>query len=165
MTFNKQAIVSGALGATASCIAKLALAPDSPVPSTVHAICIANINANNMDNLKLCTFIALLARGGCFVCMMGVNASMIYLFVDGMSESGSVVGTALSTAANFSFSVRKTTHNIAVRHSANFQFNMQCIVYPHTLHSIKQRFQNNRPCMAYYFSKNMFQYLGTSEQH
>jgi hypothetical protein len=34
---------------------------------------------------------------------------MIYLFVDGMSESGSVVGTALSTAANFSFSVRTTT--------------------------------------------------------
>jgi hypothetical protein len=108
MTFNKQAIVSGALGATASCIAKLALAPDSPVPSTVHAMCITNLNAANMD-MKLCTFIALLARGVCFTCMMGVNASMIYLFVDGMSESGSVVGTALSTAANFSFSVRTTT--------------------------------------------------------
>jgi len=37
--------------------------------------------------------------------MIGVNALMISSFLDGMNESGSVVGTALSTAANFSFSV------------------------------------------------------------
>eukprot|EP00986_Skeletonema_menzelii_P011493 scaffold5917_cov135-Skeletonema_menzelii.AAC.5 len=59
MPINKRAIISGALGATASSIGKLALSPESPVPST---------------------------------------------FLDGMNESGSVVGTALSTAANFSFS-------------------------------------------------------------
>lgn len=37
--------------------------------------------------------------------MIGLNAGMISYFLDGMNESGSVVGTALSTAANFSFSV------------------------------------------------------------
>ena len=37
--------------------------------------------------------------------MISVNAIMISSFVEGMNESGSVVGTALSTAANFSCSV------------------------------------------------------------
>jgi hypothetical protein len=37
--------------------------------------------------------------------MIGVNLLMVSSFLDGMNESGSVVGTALSTAANFSFSV------------------------------------------------------------
>jgi len=36
--------------------------------------------------------------------MIGVNAVMISSFLDGMNESGSVVGTSLSTAANFSCS-------------------------------------------------------------
>ena len=154
MTFNKRAIVSGALGATASCIAKLALAPESPVPSTVHAICIANAGID----LKLCTFITLLARGVCFLCMIGVNASMIYLFVDGMSESGSVVGTALSTAANFSFSVR--THCCCIRPISSSICNVYYIL---TLHS--QTTLQNRQCMAYYFSKNSFHYLGILGQH
>ena len=48
---------------------------------------------------------SLATRGICLLCMIGVNAVMISSFLDGMNESGSVVGTALSTAANFSCSV------------------------------------------------------------
>ncbi|KAL7543952.1 hypothetical protein ACHAXR_013365 [Thalassiosira sp. AJA248-18] len=106
MSFNTRAILSGALGATASFIAKLALSPDSPVPSTVHSFCAANIHQlNNDESLSwLCPSISLATRGICLVCMIGVNAIMISSFLDGMNESGSVVGTALSTAANFSCS-------------------------------------------------------------
>ena len=53
----------------------------------------------------LCSSVSLIARGLCLLCMIGINALMIGSFLDGMNESGSVVGTALSTAANFSCSV------------------------------------------------------------
>ena len=116
MSINKRAIASGALGATASFIGKLALSPNSPVPSAIHSICIAswgtNLNPNDHTDANsylspswLCPIISLAARGICLLCMIGVNAIMISSFVEGMNESGSVVGTALSTAANFSCSV------------------------------------------------------------
>ncbi len=109
MSINKRAIVSGALGATASFIAKLALSPTSPVPSSVHAFCIANIDQLIADGSDIkpwiCPSISLLTRGICLLCMVGVNAVMISSFLDGMDESGSVVGTSLSTAANFTCSV------------------------------------------------------------
>jgi hypothetical protein len=107
---NKHAIFSGAIGATASFIAKLALALDSPVPSAVNAICIAS---NGDSSSRFCTSVSLLARGVCLLCMTGVNALMISSFLDGMNESGSVVGTALSTAANFSCSVSGVLDGIA----------------------------------------------------
>eukprot|EP00578_Thalassiosira_sp_NH16_P007350 CAMPEP_0181107844 /NCGR_PEP_ID=MMETSP1071-20121207/17304_1 /TAXON_ID=35127 /ORGANISM="Thalassiosira sp., Strain NH16" /LENGTH=146 /DNA_ID=CAMNT_0023191389 /DNA_START=228 /DNA_END=668 /DNA_ORIENTATION=+ len=105
MSINKRALLSGALGATASCIGKLALAPDSPVSSAVHTICIAKIDQQIGSSLSwVCQTISLVTRGVCLLCMIGVNALMISSFLDGMDESGSVVGTALSTAANFSCS-------------------------------------------------------------
>ena len=119
MTINKRAILSGALGATASFIAKLALAPDSPVPSAAHAVCIASNTPLRADDdgdsppSRLCASVSLLARGVCLPCMIGVNALMISSFLDGMNESGSVVGTALSTAANFSCSVSDVLDGIA----------------------------------------------------
>jgi hypothetical protein len=109
-SINKRAVLSGLLGATASSIGKLALAPDSPVPSAVATFCIANININpeaddDSDSLAwICPAASLATRGLCLLCMIGVNAVMLSSFLDGMNESGSVVGTALSTAANFSFS-------------------------------------------------------------
>ncbi|KAL3811376.1 hypothetical protein ACHAXA_011340 [Cyclostephanos tholiformis] len=115
MAINKRAILSGALGATASFIAKLALSPDSPVPIAVHSVCIAGNNAirtageddyGDSSSSPLCSSASLLARGLCLLSMIGINALMIGSFLDGMNESGSVVGTALSTAANFSCSVR-----------------------------------------------------------
>jgi hypothetical protein len=97
----KPAILSGSLGATASLIAKLALSPNSPVPTFVHSTCTHLF----VDSSSLCDAFALLSRGLCLLLMIGLNAGMISYFLDGMNESGSVVGTALSTAANFSFSV------------------------------------------------------------
>jgi hypothetical protein len=108
MTINKRAILSGALGATASFIAKLALSPDSPVPLAVHSMCIGEsvrVNDSPSSSTLLCSSMSLLARGLCLLCTIGTNALMIGSFLDGMNESGSVVGTALSTAANFSCSV------------------------------------------------------------
>lgn len=108
MPLNKRAIISGALGATASSIGKLALSPESPVPSTVHSYChiILNRYHDNEAGIEwICPYVSLGTRGVCFLCMIGVNLLMVSSFLDGMNESGSVVGTALSTAANFSFSV------------------------------------------------------------
>ena len=48
---------------------------------------------------------ALLSRCLCLLLMIGLNAGMMSYFLDGMNESGSVAGTSLSTAANFSCSV------------------------------------------------------------
>ena len=107
-SLNTHAILSGALGATASFIAKLALSPDSPVPSAIYSFCIANIQHQEDDDTGLswvCPAASLATRGICLLCMIGVNAIMISSFLDGMNESGSVVGTALSTAANFTGSV------------------------------------------------------------
>jgi len=109
MSINKRAVLSGTLGATASFVAKLALAPDSPVPSAVHAYCITKLNMFDDDDdvlawMWVCPSVSLVTRGICLLCMIGVNAIMFSSFLDGMEESGSVVGTALSTAANFSCS-------------------------------------------------------------
>mmetsp|Transcript_22354 Transcript_22354/g.36775 ORF Transcript_22354/g.36775 Transcript_22354/m.36775 type:complete len:153 (+) Transcript_22354:177-635(+) len=106
MPINKRAIISGALGATASSIGKLALSPESPVPSTFHSYChiILNRYYNENDIGWICPYVSLGTRVVCFLCMIGVNLLMVSSFLDGMNESGSVVGTALSTAANFSFS-------------------------------------------------------------
>lgn len=108
MPINKLAILSGALGATASLIAKLALSPDSPIPtyvqSSCHQLLSFNVEISIMD-VHACTIIAFASRGICLLLMIGVNAVMISSFLDGMNESGSVAGTSLSTAANFSCSV------------------------------------------------------------
>mmetsp|Transcript_3381 Transcript_3381/g.5173 ORF Transcript_3381/g.5173 Transcript_3381/m.5173 type:complete len:153 (+) Transcript_3381:87-545(+) len=107
MPINKRAIISGALGATASSIGKLALSPESPVPSTCHSYCHIFLNRYYPSETGIewiCPYVSLGTRVICFLCMIGVNLLMVSSFLDGMNESGSVVGTALSTAANFSFS-------------------------------------------------------------
>ncbi|KAL3794596.1 hypothetical protein ACHAWO_005441 [Cyclotella atomus] len=116
-TINKQAILS----ATASLIAKLALSPTSPIPTLVHDTCrsynlssllhfdASFFNTITNNNIDTCTLLALLSRGLCLLLMIGVNAIMISSFVDGMNESGSVAGTSLSTAANFSVSYVSTS--------------------------------------------------------
>lgn len=45
-----------------------------------------------------------LTRALCFLLMIGCNAGMLGSFLSGLEESGSISGTALSTAANFSVS-------------------------------------------------------------
>lgn len=54
--------------------------------------------------VEWCQALLLGPRIGCFVLMLILNAYMIASFLRGMKESGSVVGTALSSGANFVFS-------------------------------------------------------------
>lgn len=108
MSTNKRAVLSGALGATASLVGKLALASDSPAVFAVqsHSFCASHSVRPNDGMAWVCPLASLATRGLCLLCMIGINALMIGSFLDGMNESGSVVGTSLSTAANFSCSVR-----------------------------------------------------------
>jgi drug/metabolite transporter (DMT)-like permease len=108
------AIWSGLLGATASCCVKYALDPSSAVAlQSQRIVCSADFvhgeilhrlgSAFGLEPTELCNWIVggLIARGFCFVGMIVCNAYMLGFFLKGMEESGSVAGTALSTAANF----------------------------------------------------------------
>lgn len=81
------ALMSGFLGALASCLGKIALDPTSPVKSLPFLA---------EQALAECAI-----RGVFFVSMLVCNAYMLGAFLDGMEYSGSVAGTALSNAANF----------------------------------------------------------------
>jgi len=132
MPINKRAIISGALAATASSISKLALSPESPAPSTFHSYCQIIFNRFHQEqnhNGWICPYVSLGTRVVCFLCMICVNVLMVSQFIDGMNESGSVVGTALSTAANFSFSVSSCwcwcccwMENITILHCSYVQY-------------------------------------------
>ena len=144
-TINKLAILSGALGATASLIAKLALSPDSPIPNYVQSTCLDYVSD---DSANICPIMALLSRGACLLLMIGLNAGMMSYFLDGMNESGSVAGTSLSTAANFSCSVSYWIGMQRV-HKLRVQF-------AHIFNSwINERL--DRRFMGQYFFTNMFQ--------
>jgi len=91
------ALLSGFLGATASCFAKLAFEPDSFASNWVRTLC-----EGYSDNV--CWYAALVPRGLCIAAMIACNAFMLGSFLEGMEESGSVAGTALATAANFAVS-------------------------------------------------------------
>jgi drug/metabolite transporter (DMT)-like permease len=109
------AIWSGLWGATASCCVKFALDPSSAVAlQSQHIVCSAEFVQGEIMNAlgsaiglepteQLCNWIVggLIARGFCFVGMLVCNAYMLGFFLKGMEESGSVAGTALSTASNF----------------------------------------------------------------
>ena len=88
MSINKRSILSGMLGATASSIGKLALAPDSPVPSAAGSFCAAHVDRIGGDLAWACPYVSLATRGVCLLCMVGVNAVMISSFLEGMGESG-----------------------------------------------------------------------------
>eukprot|EP01082_Thalassiosira_pseudonana_P002584 g2193.t1 g2193 contig11:902095-902669(+) len=115
MLIKKRAIISGFLGASASFTAKIALSPDSPSPSLVQSICresllpflsphLTAIQGDDDLISYVCPSLSLATRGLCLMLMVGLNMLMISSFLVGMNESGSVVGTALTTAANFSCS-------------------------------------------------------------
>jgi drug/metabolite transporter (DMT)-like permease len=81
-SFPVAALLSGTLGAVASCLGKFAMDTDAFPKDTM----------------------GYLSRAICFLLMLGCNAGMLGSFLSGMEESGSVAGTSLSTAANFSVS-------------------------------------------------------------
>ena len=96
------ALFSGLLGATASCFAKFAFDPDSIIALQTQTFCEAAIDLPDVAGQSACYWVALVvARGLCFACMIACNAYMLGTFLKGMEESGSVAGTALSTASNF----------------------------------------------------------------
>lgn len=112
MTF-RLAVFSGILGAAASCLAKFALSKDSPVGSWATTLCLQTLQKdgipqlifqwNNIDYF-VCDIIPWLPRGICLLLMIGCNIIMAGIFLEGMQQSGSVVGTALASAANFTTS-------------------------------------------------------------
>ena len=93
------ALLSGTLGATASCLAKFALAPDSSAVAASRKIAVLLLLP--VAPMAIAEY---LTRGLFVVLMLACNALMLGTFVEGMQESGSVAGTALSSAANFGVS-------------------------------------------------------------
>ena len=109
---KRRAVVSGLLGASASCIGKIALDPESLVQSKARGICnrfvppdaTISILGTLMQSEHACKVVEVCIRGVCLLLMILTNAAMLATFVDGMNESGTVAGTALANAANFSLS-------------------------------------------------------------
>lgn len=98
MTVLRLAVLSGILGASASCLAKFALAPESPVVLWTRDACF--VHQRDTDS-KICDIVAWAPRGLCLLLMILLNILMVGTFLEGMEESGSVAGTGLATAANF----------------------------------------------------------------
>jgi hypothetical protein len=105
-----KALVSGMLAAASSCVAKLCLQSDSWIPTTVGKLCresyyFHNDSLNISLTLGACDKLAILSQVISMVLVLFLNGLMMSNFLDGLEESGSISATALSTAANFSFSV------------------------------------------------------------
>ena len=91
------AVLSGFLGATASCFAKLVFG-SLLVQVRCESYCSPEYEA-------ACYWIELLvARGIGLGCMIACNILQLGSFLEGMESAGSVAGTAYATAANFTAS-------------------------------------------------------------
>lgn len=87
-------MLSGFLGATASCFAKLAFGS-----LRVQVLC---ENYFMSEDAAACYWIELIvARGIGLGCMIVCNTFQFGSFLEGMESAGSVAGTAFATAANF----------------------------------------------------------------
>jgi drug/metabolite transporter (DMT)-like permease len=105
------ALISGFLGAAASCFAKFAFEPDLQSVQWIRSSCPVHFLQEaslvirwNETELSLCSVAELVPRGLFLLAMIACNATMLGTFLEGMQESGSVAGTALSSAANFAAS-------------------------------------------------------------
>lgn len=97
-------LISGVLGALASFFGKEAFHNGRSITSNIpqRVLCEA-FQAD--DSTEYCqSFLSLITRGICLLAMVCCNALMLASFMQGMQESGSVAGTALSNAANFATS-------------------------------------------------------------
>jgi drug/metabolite transporter (DMT)-like permease len=95
-SFVPFALLSGAFGATASCLAKFAFSSDTFVTAWTRDQCLAMGVADDS-----CSLLVYAIRALCFVGTLTLNVFMVGSFLEGMEESGSVAGTAMSSAANF----------------------------------------------------------------
>ena len=101
MTKLRLAVLSGVLGASASCLAKFALSPESPIVARTRVACVQYIVGYSWAGHDACDLISLVPRGLCLLLMVSLNILMVGTFLEGIEESGSVAGTALASAANF----------------------------------------------------------------
>lgn len=93
------AILSGAFGATASCLAKVAFSSNTVITQTTLDWCSKSVGKTN--NNDICEILVYIPRGICFVGTILLNIGMIGSFLEGMEQSGSVAGTAITTGSNF----------------------------------------------------------------
>ena len=143
---HRFAVWAGILGASASCLAKMAVSGESPLQRLQTDVCPRYIQSNldelfgsyvykivgdlmirrrinlvsyvqyirntiqtmavrlHIFEVDWCQVIFLGPRVLLLVCMLIMNAYMIAAFMKGMQLSGSVVGTAITTACNFTMS-------------------------------------------------------------
>jgi len=108
MSVALSAILSGVLGATASCLGKVAFSDSSPLTRAIDSCRLLEgvegqvaLVWGRYDNDVACDFLLGSVRVCCFVLMIVMNVFMVGAFIDGMEESGSVAGTGLATATNF----------------------------------------------------------------
>lgn len=83
-----RSVLSGMLGATASLLGKLAFSPEVVILGVAPSA----------------PYFHLGIRVFLFLSMIACNAYMLGTLLEGLEDAGSVTGTALSTAANFSVS-------------------------------------------------------------
>ena len=115
------ALLSGTLGAAASCFAKLAFSSSSSQGTTILSSVSNNSSALSSSCPSLETWSScfrtstecavqwlachgatvLLPRAACLLAMIACNAAMVACLVGGLQDAGSIAGTALATAANF----------------------------------------------------------------
>ena len=103
---NFRAIVAGAFGAGASCFAKLSFDSNSNLALAIRKICFSKMSVDESNIYNICEASSLLTRGLTLLLMVSCNVLMVGTFVEGMTESGSTIATALSTGSNFVLSVR-----------------------------------------------------------
>lgn len=102
MAIPRLAIVSGILAATASCLAKFALSPESPVRLWGREFCEHHVVTFLVTKeVEACTVLEWVPRFFCLGLMVAMNVVMVGAFLEGIEESGSVAGTGLASAANF----------------------------------------------------------------
>lgn len=111
MTIRQRALLSGVLGACASCLAKFALSNESPLRGIRQGcneldfakfmLAIIPFVTPTIDETHVCVALEWVCRLICLVGMIITNAFMMGAFLEGMEESGSVAGAGLVTAANF----------------------------------------------------------------
>ena len=133
-----RAMLSGFFSGTASCIAKYALDPLSPIPNWLQEQCLIASDGDDDSVNYRCLFVSLIPRGIFLLLMLGLNLMMVASFMQvrfifnhfhfssalnefkinptvliyhpkGMSESGTVVASALGTGTNFAVSVSTST--------------------------------------------------------
>ncbi|GFH60719.1 hypothetical protein CTEN210_17195 [Chaetoceros tenuissimus] len=99
---NFRAILAGAFGAGASCFAKLSFDSNSNLALAMRNICYSRIESvDESDTYNICEASSSLTRGLTLLLMVGCNVLMVGTFVEGMTQSGSTIATALSTGSNF----------------------------------------------------------------